>query len=227
VVTSDKNGAVDDSTDLRPSLEIRSYLHQRINSAIRRLGMFGGEVGLTLLCDALAFVERRDVQWEAERALLRSRGASSSGVAGAMGEVLPDGQRDEAAIGSVYAELAARLGWLRLDRSLSDVEQHGLADGVRGWAAIDRRLTDVLVTWGEPSVWLGGRDPLPPQTLAYALDDVRSPLVCFHLWNQITPTESPDATAAFDEPRLLIVRFGDGPFTDTLTFTPEGTRRRP
>lgn len=32
---------------------------------------------------------------------------------------------------------------------------------------------------------------------------------------------------AYEEPLLLAVRFGTGPFRHTFTFTPEGERRRP
>jgi hypothetical protein len=165
---------------------------------------------------------------KAERALLRSRGAFTSiGVPGAFAYVLPEGRRDHAAVASVYAEAAQRFGWLRVDRVLTRSEPLALVERADQWAANDRSLNDVLDTWGEPSAWLGGTNNLYPKTLAYAVDDKEAPLVCFHLWNRIEPAPESPVAGVFAEPMLLVVRHGVGPFEDTLTFTPEGVRRRP
>ena len=89
------------------------------------------------------------------------------------------------------------------------------------------RFIEVVDTWGQPSAWLGGTNDLYPKTLAYAVDDRQAPLVCFHLWNRIEPTPESPVAGAFPQPMLLAVRQGAGRFEETLTFTPEGLRRRP
>ncbi|GAA2438497.1 hypothetical protein GCM10010191_62130 [Actinomadura vinacea] len=52
--------------------------------------------------------------------------------------------------------------------------------------------------------------------LAYLTEDPDDPIVFFHLWNGTWPPER-------DEAVILAVRFGDGPFSETFTYT----RRRP
>ncbi|OHV61353.1 hypothetical protein BCD48_40040 [Pseudofrankia sp. BMG5.36] len=213
---------------MRSSGEIRSYLADQMNAALRRPGMYGGEIALRLLFATLAHVERLDARWEAELDLLRARGLfTSTGVTGALDGVLPDGRSQDGAIASVYAEIAARFGWLVPDRGLSAAEQSALVQQAADWAGDDRTLGEVLSTWGAPSVWLGGKNPLYPKTLAYLVDDPQAPLVCFHLWNQIEPREGPGLNPVFPEPMMLAVRLGHGPLSTTLTFTPEGQRRRP
>ncbi|TMR10810.1 hypothetical protein ETD86_38000 [Nonomuraea turkmeniaca] len=44
----------------RSSAEIRAYLKTRLNQALRRPGMFGGEMALRLLLDHLAYAEHQD-----------------------------------------------------------------------------------------------------------------------------------------------------------------------
>lgn len=59
----------------------------------------------------------------------------SIGVPGAFAYVLPEGKRDDAAVASVYAEVARRFGWLRFDRVLTESEQLVLVEGAGPWAA--------------------------------------------------------------------------------------------
>jgi hypothetical protein len=216
------------SVELRPVEEVRAYLLDQINLSLRRLGMYGGEMALIVLFDALAHVERRDEQWQSERATLRSRRAFTSiGVAGAFGDVLPKAVRHDDAVASVYAEIASRFGWLRHDRILTATEMGTLTEQVADWVAVDRSLTELLNTWGAPSASLGGSNKSYPRTLVYASGGREAPLVCFHLWNWIEATPEAPTAGLFPEPVVLAVRHGDGQFPDTLTFTPEGLRRRP
>src|SRR5262245_59159738 len=103
--------------------EVREYLRTQINHALRRLGMYGDELSLILLFDALAYTDGIEHDWKTERDTWRRRGLFvSTGVRGAMAAVLPGIGRSDCAIASVYAEFAHRAGWLDLDRTLTDTE---------------------------------------------------------------------------------------------------------
>ena len=208
----------------RSAEEVRGYLAGQVNQATRRLGMFSDETSLLLLFRALAFTDGLEDQWDAEHESLRKRGAFlSTGVHGAFQYVLPDVGRGDAAIASVYAEFAHRVGWLALDRTLTGPEYDTLRALILGWVTADRTMSDVTATFGPPSLLLGGTNLRYPKTLLYATAR-QKPIVCFHLWNKLTGVE---AQAVHDEPVPLAVRTGGEPFTSSLIFTPEGIRRRP
>ncbi|MEU5231302.1 hypothetical protein AB0G82_18775 [Streptomyces anulatus] len=207
--------------------EIRAYLVDQLNAVLRRPGMFSQrEDGLWMLMDHLLFVERRPEVWAQEQRSWVSRGAgASTGLAGMFQERMPGGY-DQHCIASVYVEFAHRCGWLKPDRLLSAGEHQALRAGVRPWAQTDRSWADVVSEFGPPSVVCGGTSPLYSKTLGYLGEDPDEPMVFFHLWNGSGP--APGSTwPELEEPVLLAVRFGDAPFDEAFTFTPEGRRRRP
>ncbi|MGV9776739.1 hypothetical protein ACWDS7_32515, partial [Streptosporangium sp. NPDC003464] len=65
------------------------------------------------------------------------------------------------------------------------------------------------------------------KTLAYTTERVTDLMICFHLWNGTDPGTRSSWSPAHNEPILLAVRCGRGPFKDTFTFTPQGSMRRP
>ncbi|MEU6802228.1 hypothetical protein [Streptomyces neyagawaensis] len=79
--------------------------------------------------------------------------------------------------------------------------------------------------FGAPSVLFGGTNPLYGKTLGYLSEDPGQPMVVFHLWNGAaagTDSWPPE----HEQPLLLAVRFGGGPFRRSVTFIPEGERRK-
>ncbi|MGC5019240.1 hypothetical protein [Micromonospora sp. DT47] len=205
----------------RPSAaQIRGHLRAKVNDALRRPGMYGGEMALHLLLDALAFAEGRHEEWRRANDGLRERGRFTSvGVRGVFLPVLPKAVNHDDAVSSVYAELAHRLGWLETDRLLTAEEYDDLTATLPGWVAEDRGLTDVLARFGRPSIRLGGGNPRFPYTLLYVAAG-SDQVVSFHLWGDW-------AEPLADEPTLLAARRGDLAFTTGLHATPEGARRRP
>ncbi|MER5327107.1 hypothetical protein ABT003_48240, partial [Streptosporangium roseum] len=91
----------------------------------------------------------------------------------------------------------------------------------------DRVLSEVLETFGPPSVLFGGNNPLYGKTLGYLTEQAKEPMLFFHLWNGTDPGAESTWPPIYGEPVLLAVRYGTGPFRDTFTFTPEGHKRRP
>jgi hypothetical protein len=63
----------------RTAGEIRQYLLTQFNQALRRLGMYGGEIAIRLLADALAFTDRREPQWDEALGSLRTQGRRERG----------------------------------------------------------------------------------------------------------------------------------------------------
>ncbi|WP_214108635.1 hypothetical protein [Acrocarpospora catenulata] len=208
----------------RPSAEIRAYLRTQLNNMLRRPGMYGPEVALRLLLDYLSYAEREEDAWAEEHEALHSRGAFNAfGVAGAFSSVIPG--RDDNAVASIYAEFARDRGWLDVERTLTGEEYASLRRELATWTAQDRILADVHEAFGPPSVLFGSTNPHFGSTLAYLTERTTEPMVFFHLWNGTS--DEPVRRPIFDEPVLLAVRVGRGPFEDSFTFTPEGNRRRP
>jgi hypothetical protein len=217
---------VNPSEAVRSADEIHAYLVARLNDALRRPGMFGGEPALWMLFDHLLFAEGSPEAWDEAKERLRERGAwSATGVGGVFRGMIRGRHDSDAA--SVYAEFAHRRGWLKPDRVLESRAHQALVAEVRAWAGVDRVWPDIVAEFGEPSVLFGGTNPLHSKTLAYVSEDTGRPVVFFHLWNGDLDKDSPGWPPAFPQPVLWAVRFGAGPFTETFTRTPQGHRLRP
>jgi hypothetical protein len=209
---------------MRSTDEIHSHLVEQVNLALRYPGMYGDEATLRQLLIFLLFVEDNGTidAWQEE---LRAGGAFySTGVSGAVSLMFPDADLD--IVYSVYADFARQRQWLALDRELTAGEYGTMADQLADWCADDRHWQDVLATFGPPSILIGGINERYGKTLGYATARADDPMISFHLWNRTGP-EPAKRWPAYDDPILLAVRRGNTPFEKCLTFTPEGTRRRP
>ncbi|MFB4307324.1 hypothetical protein [Actinomadura sp. GTD37] len=210
--------------NLRPAAEIRDYLVDQLNLALRRPGMYGGETAIRMVLDHLEYAVRRDgaglPRWLEEHGAWTSRG-----VTGAFALVIPG--HYESGVASVYAEYARAQGWLKIDRTLTAAEYSSLAIEHRRWTAHDRSLSDVLETFGPPSIHLGGTNPLYGKTLSYTSGSPTDPMISFHLWNGTEPDAESSWPPLYREPVLLAVRSSGQAFETSLAFTPEGIRRRP
>ncbi|MEV4745841.1 hypothetical protein ACFQVD_03275 [Streptosporangium amethystogenes subsp. fukuiense] len=183
-------------------------------------------MALQLLLDHLVYVERQDEAWTEERQALESRGTLTSiGVTGAFRALVPGDY--EYGVASVYAEFVRARGWLEADRVLTADEHESMRQKLSTWVAQDRLLSEVLETFGPPSVLFGGNNPLYGKTLGYLTEQAKKPMLFFHLWNGTDLEAESTWPPIYGEPILLAVRCGKGPFRDTFTFTPEGKKRRP
>ncbi len=208
---------------VQPGLDdVRRYLVDKLNRALRRPGMWGTEITLQVLLDAVAYVDGLGEIWRREQDDLTTSGAFTSvGVRGAFAKI---GYDDTGAVASVYADIAWRRGWLTVDRLLPDVDHHRLRAETAPWCARDRSLDEVLSELGPPSVLCGGGNPRYSTTLAYAAADREQGLVWLYFaatYDWEDPTPQPDS-----QPVLAAVRHGAGRFVDTFTFTPAGVARR-
>ena len=210
---------------MRSATEMHGHLVEQVNLALRRLGVYGGEIALRLLFDHLVFLEECEPEWDREFAAFSdSGGRSSLGVRGAFQRLMP-GDCHDGTISSVYAEFARQRGWLTLDRELTSHEYTEARDRLGAWCGEDRSWQDVTAEFGPASVLFGSTNPYYPKTLGYATGDPTEPMISFHLWNAAEldgewPPSRPDLV-------LLAMRLGNVPFDERFTFTPEGLRRRP
>lgn len=210
---------------LAPSDEVHSYLVGELNDALRRPEMWGGEVAIRTMLTHLLVMERDASPRRAYLDCANRRGMTSpTAVRGALEAVLPDVRESDLA--SVAAEFARARGWLFSDRLLDADEYAALHGTFRTWAGEDRQWPDVAAAFGPPSVLFGSTNPLYGKTLGYASQDPTDPMVFFHLWNGSLPGEAPTWPPPYEQPLLIAVRSGYGPFAETFTHTPEGHRRQ-
>ncbi|WP_327176392.1 hypothetical protein OG599_14525 [Streptomyces sp. NBC_01335] len=216
------------SDALVPSPDIRAHFVDRLNSVLRRPGMWGDEMILRVMCQDLLYVEGRPGLWHQQQTAWEVSGAwSVNGAKGAFARHLhADGPAD--AVVSLYGEFAHRAGWLRAVRVLDAGEYARLRATAPEWVGReDRGWSDVAAEFGPPSVRFGGSNPRFGKTLGYVTADPADPMVCFHLWNGTRADSLCGWSAEHPEPVLLAVRVGGaGVFRDSFTYTPEGERRR-
>lgn len=201
--------------------EIRRHFIETLNNALRRPGMYGGELGLGYMLERVVYVTETGDRRTFTKAFEDVGAWSSIGVVGSVHELLPGAGVDVTA--SVYADYVHRQGWLVFDRVLAEEEYSELRGRLVEYCAADHVEAEVLEQFGQPSVRIGGTNPRCESVLGYSTSD--GPIVWFYLWNGSDPGE-PDRLPLYDEPVLLAARSGM-PFGESFVFTPEGERRRP
>lgn len=211
---------------MRTIEEFRERLLEQTNHAVRRPGMFGGELPIRFLLGDLTFIDEADEAWNYEQQQLRDRGSwTEIGVPGAFATIFGGRQQGthDAAVGSVYAEIAHRLGYLRLDNTLTTSDYRQLRREARPWSrAGDRSLSDVIETFGEPGIRCGGNGAFWPATIAYVTTSSSDPLICFDAWNEVDNTGTRVAGRWGPEPVLRNVRIRTSAFPRDFTYTPIG-----
>jgi hypothetical protein len=210
---------------------VRVYLRREYNGAVRRPGMFGGEIAFLLYLGALdaAYGHRHAAD---AMDSLRERGARTGlGVLGAFAAFWPGlAPADRPAsryhledmVASIYAEIGRQQGWLDLDRALTTQEHGDITRSIRTWCKQDRTHSEVLASFGPPSVHCGGSGGPSPTTLVYASDRLEQPYISFHLWNSFTDRPATE----YPEPVVLAARREGGKFTTSFALTPLGRERR-
>ncbi|MGW1008306.1 hypothetical protein [Streptomyces sp. NPDC002520] len=206
--------------------EVLDYLVTRLNDALRRPGMYGGELAIRLFLDAVAFADAAEQAWQKELEGLRTRRAlSATGVAGAFVDLWGDAH--EGSVASVYAEIAHRQGWLRLDRTLTSAEHDVIRRVSATWCRKDRLLSDIVTAFGLPSVLFGGTTRTTPRrcpTRPTALMTACSASTSGTASSRAQPRRSASVHA---EPILWAFRDSDTLlFTDGFIFTSEGSACR-
>lgn len=212
--------------------DIRAYLRRMFNNALRSPGTFGGERALRLYLDALAFADGQPDTARDIEALRKAGAFSSTGVQGAFGAMLPGLASSHPAslasgldtmAASVYAEIGRRHGWIDLDRAVTEQEHAAMVQAVGTLCTQDRTMSDLLATFGEPSLLSGSSNPRYPKTLIYAGEAPEIPCLSFHVWNTF---EGMYPQTKYPEPMLLAVRREGGGFTGSFMFAPLGRQVR-
>ena len=215
---------------MKPAAEIRKHFLDLLNHALPRLGMYGGESVALHFLSELAFIDERDAEFTEHMDTLRTRGAfTSSGVDGAFTRYthLPATDNE---IGSVYAEIAFKMGYLTTDRILNKREFESLRTGLRRTCRVRNFNTqDVIAKFGVPS-WTSGTNPYYPRVFLYLCNEVDHGTIAFDFWNVVHYDRTIEKTCGEygDLPVLRNVRIQGRQFGREFTFTPIGrTIRNP
>jgi hypothetical protein len=216
----------------KPTLEtVRAYLRDQYNSAVRRPGMFGGEMALRLYIDALEAAYGHRYASDSIDSLQERGAFNALGVLGpftAFWPGLTPSDRPTSRchlddmVASVYAEVGHQQGWLDLDRPLTSQEHDEITRSIKTWCKQDRTSSEVLGSFGPPSVLCGGSGSKWPKTLVYATDHPDDPCISFHLWNSFTDHQATE----YPEPVVIAARREGGKFTTSFVLTPIGRERR-
>ena len=136
--------------------EVRARFIERLNAALLRPGMFGGELTLRVVLDDLAWLDGQEAVRPGINETLRAAGAwSPIGVSGVFMQMFGRGTAEHhGAVGLIYADVAHAWGYLRPQRTLTDQEYSGLRRRARPWtASADRTVPDLVRAFGQPSLW--------------------------------------------------------------------------
>lgn len=190
----------------RPATKIRSRQRRLLNAALRRPGMYGGELAIMGMLSDLAWTDRQEHALARFGELLVARSMwTSTGVVGAFERLAPTIDAQLAAA-SVFAEIARRLGWLEVDQTCDAATYWKIVNSAPGLVA-DRDLTleDIEAAFGPASVRIGGSKS---GAYGYTGPEERHTFLWFH--------------AAVADPRVVCCRRDEQSFVDSVTFTPLG-----
>jgi hypothetical protein len=151
---------------VRQSEAVHERLMTELHGSLRRPGMYFGcpmdqELGYLRTLDLLCFVDEREPALDTERERLRRVGARYpsnliAGVSNALRMVMPDVEEFSSEVASVYAEVAHRLGYLRVERTV-EPEALDSTHALFGESTFGRNWTarDVEQALGAPSFQVG------------------------------------------------------------------------
>lgn len=191
-----------------------------LDGAVRRPRMYGGSdfgvelVFRNLLAD-LCFIDEREKELDRAFKSLSERGHFlATGLLGGLGSRIQDVPDLSHEIASVYAEIAARLGFLSLQRRLSSSEWRLLRRGLRSRCRErDWRATQVRATFGEPSL-------VSDSVYCYAPQDLEAGWVFFDFC-------SPSDDCVTSRAHILRdVRLPAVSLAREFTFTPHGLQHK-
>jgi hypothetical protein len=211
---------------MRSAVEIREYFIDSLNHALPRLGMYGGEMAAMHFLSAVAFIDEREAEFDEFKDSLKARGAfCESGVGGAFEKYthLPATDNE---IGSAYAEIAFRMGYLKTDRILDQNEFESLRSGLdEKCRSQDFTTEEVVAEYGVPS-WASGTNPFYPWTYLYFCNEIDDGIIAFDFWNVVyVDWNTGKVKGEFgDLPVLRNVRIRGADFGKEFTFTPFGRK---
>jgi hypothetical protein len=208
--------------NVRSVSEIREHFLSRLNDALLRPGMFGGELALRWFLGDLAWIDGRDSPGGDDIAeFFKATGAwSPTGVRGAFARMFGGAARDhEEAAAFAYADLARAWGYLAPGCTIPRGEYARLRRDAPPWvASADRTLPDLVDAHGEPSLWRPKYNPRFPVSVAYVCEDQSDPLIVFDFWQETDR----DNSLFGPEPVLRNLRWRADRFEEGFTLTPTG-----
>ena len=182
----------------------------RFNRALRRPGMYGGQVVLLEMLLDLAWADRLEEELNRWGARLVERSMwTSTGVLGAFERLAP-GLNVENGTASVFADIASSFHWLELDRDLDAPHYWRIRNESEELiAGTDITVDGIVERYGEPSVVIGGSRG---RALGFVDSSGKHPTVWFYESNA--------------DDGIACRRVGSVSFADDVLFTPSGMSLR-
>jgi hypothetical protein len=137
---------------------IKAHLLEHLACALKRPAMYGGETVLWYLMEEIVYLDEREDLLKAKHDEWESRGyRSTGGISGVFWHRF-GGRRAwfDSEAGSIYAEFAHELGYLRPERTLDAAEWKNLRSGARRrFSGRDWTLNEILEEYGPASFTIG------------------------------------------------------------------------
>jgi hypothetical protein len=142
--------------------EFRKHKLKFLKDAIRRPGLFGDpDVWCDYLLRDLCYIDQHEVKLKLEwNKLKMQKRFGCLGLSTPFQQLL--GGRDfgnsafNDEVASIYAEMAYHLGYLNVERTLSDTEYTVLSGQLQQFKKGKWRQSDILARYGKPSLIIGG-----------------------------------------------------------------------
>lgn len=212
---------------MRTAEEIRSRINKRVQSSLARGAMFGrdSEVYMREFLSMIAFIDQRDKELAAHFGELKTSGAfNASGVRG--GFVKPTGTwGTDGEIGSVYAVIALKMGYLETDRLYSNAELGLMKESILGSIDQSDLTTEAFFEkFGLPS-WPNSKPGFYyPRTYLYLTVDPKIEFIACDFFNKakFQPNGGPSSGIYGNLPRLRNIRTDHPEFEKQFVFTKFG-----
>ncbi len=186
--------------------------------ALKRPGMYLGESLISEYLQLLCFIDEKEELYKCELDKFVKKGTkSNSGVAGAFEMILGKYQRDAHDVASIYAELAFKLGYLKLTHFLTNLEYSTACKRSDSLSKKDWTTLGIIDELGTPSWSNCNPNRHYSCTFVYTTENPIEQWIFFDFWNDFSKIET-------HPPQLRNIRIPSNKFKNSFKFTPFGTQ---
>lgn len=204
--------------------EVRAKIHEKAQHSLARGSMFGRdcEIYMREFLSLLAFIDQREQEWKDHAASLKSSGAFvATGVKGGFIESTGTWGTDQE-IGSVYAIIASKMGYLEAENFYSTDELAAIKNRlINNIDRIDCTTDSFFKEYGTPSWPDANLGSYYPRTYLYLSKDPKVDFIACDFYNQAeyAPNGGKASGIHGNLPRLRNIRTPHPKFKSQFAFT--------